>query len=418
MSFSPKSEFLNIINDRGFIHDSTDLGELDNLFQNKRVVGYIGYDATAKSLHVGHLVPLMMLRWLQKCGHCPITLMGGGTTKVGDPSFRSEERPILSDKEIKENMASLKSIFRNYLSYENSENAALMINNADWLEKINYLDFLRTIGKYFSVNRMLSFESVKSRIDRQQSLSFLEFNYMILQAFDFLELKRHYDCTVQFGGSDQWGNIVNGIELTRRVLDEPVFGLTCPLLSTSSGLKMGKTQNGAIWLNESLTSAYEFWQFWRNTEDGDVGKFMKLFTEIPLEECNHVAKLSGSEINEAKIILATEVTALCHGREKAENARITAAKVFSEGTIGDALPTFALTKSDFVNDLSIAHLFIKSGLASSGKEFKRLIANGGLKIDGKDLTRQDLKLSDIDTTEVIKLSVGKKRHALIKFSPD
>ena len=344
--------------------------------------------------------------------------MGGGTTKVGDPSFRSEERPILSDKEIKENMASLKSIFRNYLSYENSENAALMINNADWLEKINYLDFLRTIGKYFSVNRMLSFESVKSRIDRQQSLSFLEFNYMILQAFDFLELKRRYDCTVQFGGSDQWGNIVNGIELTRRVLDEPVFGLTCPLLSTSSGLKMGKTQNGAIWLNESLTSAYEFWQFWRNTEDGDVGRFMKLFTEIPLEECKHVAKLSGSEINEAKIILATEVTALCHGREKAENARITAAKVFSEGTIGDALPTFALTKSDFVNDLSIAHLFIKSGLASSGKEFKRLIANGGLKIDGKDLTRQDLKLSDIDTTEVIKLSVGKKRHALIKFSPD
>ena len=400
--------------ERGFIHDSTDILKLDNLFFAEKVVAYIGYDATAKSLHVGHLVPIMMLRWLQKCGHQPITLMGGGTTKVGDPSFRSEDRPLLAQDEIDSNIKSLKTIFTQYIEYDNIVNKAIMIDNAEWLDNINYLDFLRTIGKHFSVNRMLAFESVKSRIDREQSLSFLEFNYMILQAYDFLELNDRYNCQLQFGGSDQWGNIVNGIDLTRRVREKNVFGMTCPLLSTSSGQKMGKTQNGAIWLNGALTSPYEFWQFWRNTEDGDVGKFMKLFTDIPLEDCLEAETLSGVDINSIKERLATEVTALCHGRDAAEIAKSTAKKVFQEGSIGESLPTVVLDQSDIDNNISLVQLFIKTGLATSGKEVKRLIASGSTKVNDLVFTDSNTRILDITDLKFVKLSVGKKRHAIVK----
>ena len=414
MPFEPKSEFLKIMHDRGFMQDSTDLSKLDDLFSSEKVVAYIGYDATAKSLHVGHLLPIMMLRWLQKCGHQPITLMGGGTTKVGDPSFRSEDRPLLTEKKINENIEGLKSIFTQYIDYNAVENKAIMINNAEWLDTLNYLDFLRNIGKHFSVNRMLSFESVKSRIEREQSLSFLEFNYMILQAYDFLELHKRFNCSLQLGGSDQWGNIVNGIDLTRRVLNKNIYGMTCPLLSTSSGQKMGKTQNGAIWLNRNLTSPYEFWQYWRNTEDKDVIKFMKLFTEIPIEDCRQTINLKGSDLNIAKEQLATAVTTLCHGKEAADSARKTAEKVFKEGDIGDSLPTTTLTQDDIESDISVSHLFIKAGLVSSGKEVKRLMAEGSAKVNDITFDDKNLRLSAITTSSVIKLSIGKKRHALVK----
>ena len=415
MRFEPKSEFIKVMNERGFIQDSTDLSNLDKIFNSENVVAYIGYDATATSLHVGHLVPIMMLRWLQKCGHQPITLIGGGTTKVGDPSFRSEDRPLLGEDEISKNIESLKAVFTQYIRYEKIPNKAIMVNNSDWLENINYLNFLRTIGKHFSVNRMLAFDSVKSRIDREQSLSFLEFNYMILQAYDFLELNKRFNCRLQLGGSDQWGNIVNGIDLTRRAIDKQVFGMTCPLLSTSSGQKMGKTQNGAVWLNSELTSPYQFWQFWRNTEDRDVSRFMKLFTEIPLEECLSIESLEFKEVNRAKEYLATEVTALCHGRAAAEKAKITAKKVFQEGEFGDSLPTTTLNKADFENNITIGQLFIKAGLASSGKEVKRLIASGSAKVNNVKFTDNASRLSEITDLNVIKLSVGRKRHALIKF---
>ena len=414
MSFKPTSDFIQIMHERGFIQDSTDLFRLDKIFATDKVVAYIGYDATAQSLHVGHLVPIMMLRWLQKCGHQPITLMGGGTTKVGDPSFRSEDRPILDEQEINRNIKGLKSIFTQYINYTDLDNKAIMVNNSDWLDKLNYLEFLRTIGRHFSVNRMLSFESVKSRIDREQSLSFLEFNYMILQAYDFLELNKRYDCILQLGGSDQWGNIVNGIDLTRRTIDKNVYGLTCPLLSTSSGQKMGKTQNGAVWLNAGLTSPYEFWQFWRNTEDGDVGRFMRLFTEIPLKECIEVESLAGAEINASKDRLATEVTTLCHGRLAAEKAQKTAKKVFQEGNIGESLPTTNLNLADLENNITLVQLFIRSGLASSSKEVKRLIASGNAKVNDLQFTDTNYRISDIKDPNIIKLSVGKKRHALIK----
>ena len=414
MSFKPKSEFLTILTERGFVQDVTNIERLDDLLSKKKVVGYIGYDATADSLHVGHLLNIMILRWMQKCGHTPITLMGGGTTKVGDPSFRSTDRPLLSERKITSNINSLNKIFEKYLGYENLQNNAVMVNNSDWLESLNYLQFLRDIGRHFSVNRMLSFDSIKSRIDREQSLSFLEFNYMILQAYDFLELQKRFGCILQIGGSDQWGNIVNGIDLTRRVLDKTVYGLTCPLLTTSSGLKMGKTQNGAIWLNANLTSPYEFWQFWRNTEDEDVVKFMKLFTEIPLTECKKFEKLEGSEINDAKDILATEITSLCHGIAAAKAAKETAKRVFSDGEIGESLPTTTLTKQDLSEDLTLIKLFLRSGLVSSSKQMKRLISEGSAKVGGIEIKENNLRLSDIEFEDVLKLSIGKKRHALIK----
>ncbi|MBV7393553.1 tyrosine--tRNA ligase [Mameliella sediminis] len=416
MTYHPKSDFMAVMMQRGYLADCTDYQALDDALSNGVVTAYIGYDATAQSLHVGHLLNIMMLRWLQKTGHKPITLMGGGTTKVGDPSFRSDERPLLGPEQIDANIDGMKQVFAKYLSYGDAPTDALMLNNAEWLDSLNYLEFLRDIGRHFSVNRMLSFESVKSRLDREQSLSFLEFNYMILQAYDFLELHRRYGCTLQMGGSDQWGNIVNGIDLTRRVLDSEIFGLTSPLLTTSDGRKMGKSQGGAIWLNADMLSPYEFWQFWRNTTDADVGRFMKLYTELPVEECERLGALAGSEINDAKIILANEVTKLCHGAEAAAAAEATAREVFEKGGVGDDLPTLELTPADLGDGISIVQLIVKSGLAKSGKEAKRLIAENGAKIDDAPLTDAGMMLDAGALSSPVKLSAGKKRHALVKLA--
>ncbi|MEC3863053.1 tyrosine--tRNA ligase [Mesobacterium sp. TK19101] len=416
MTYHPKSDFMHVMMERGFLADCTDYQGLDEALTKGVVPGYIGFDATAKSLHVGSLIQIMMLRWLQKTGHKPITLMGGGTTKVGDPSFRADERPLLTPAQIDDNIAGIKQVFAKYVSYDDSPTGALMLNNAEWLDTLNYLDFLRDIGRHFSVNRMLSFESVKSRLDREQSLSFLEFNYMILQAYDFLELNRRYGCLLQMGGSDQWGNIVNGIDLTRRVLDNEIFGLTSPLLTTSDGKKMGKSQDGAVWLNADMRAPYEFWQFWRNTTDADVGRFLKLYTELPLDECARLGALEGSEINQAKIVLANEVTALCHGAEAAAAAEATAREVFEKGGVGDDLPTLELTAADLGDGLSIVQVLVKSGLAKSGKDAKRLIAENGARIDDAPLTDAGLMLDAGALSSPIKLSAGKKRHALVKLA--
>ncbi|MCG7521169.1 tyrosine--tRNA ligase [Ruegeria sp. Ofav3-42] len=415
MTYHPKSDFIATMIERGFLADCTDYQGLDEALISGVQTAYIGYDATAQSLHVGHLMNIMVLRWLQKTGHKPITLMGGGTTKVGDPSFRSDERPLLGPEQIDANIAGMKQVFAKYLSYDDSDTGALMLNNAEWLDSLNYLDFLRDIGRHFSVNRMLSFESVKSRLDREQSLSFLEFNYMILQAYDFLELNRRYDCVLQMGGSDQWGNIVNGIDLTRRVLDHEIYGLTTPLLTTSDGRKMGKSQGGAVWLNGDMLSSYEFWQFWRNTTDADVGRFLKIFTELPVDECDRLAALQGSEINEAKIRLANEVTTLLHGAEAAATAEATAREVFEKGGVGDDLPTLTLSADELGDGMSIVQLIVKSGLAKSGKEAKRLIAENGAKLDDAPLTDAGLMIDAGALSSPIKLSAGKKRHALVQL---
>ncbi len=413
MTYHPKSDFMRVMIERGFLADCTDYQGFDEALVAGVVPGYIGFDATAKSLHVGSLIQIMMLRWLQKTGHKPITLMGGGTTKVGDPSFRADERPLLTEDQIDDNISGIKQVFAKYLSYDDSDTGALMINNAEWLDGLNYLEFLRDIGRHFSVNRMLSFESVKSRLDREQSLSFLEFNYMILQAYDFLELNRRYGCLVQFGGSDQWGNIVNGIDLTRRVLDHEIYGLTSPLLTTSDGKKMGKSQDGAVWLNAEMRSPYEFWQFWRNTTDADVGRFLKLYTELPLDECNRLGALEGSEINEAKIVLANEVTGLLHGAEAAAAAEATSREVFEKGGVGDELPTLTLSAEELGEGISVVQLITRSGLAKSGKDAKRLIAENGAKMNDEPLNNAGLFLKPEDLQEPIKLSAGKKRHALV-----
>jgi len=415
MTYHPKSDFMNVMMSRGFLADCTDYQALDDALIKGVVPGYIGFDATAKSLHVGSLIQIMMLRWLQKTGHKPITLMGGGTTKVGDPSFRADERPLLTEDQINDNISGIKQVFAKYIDYGDGETDALMLNNAEWLDGLNYLEFLRDIGRHFSVNRMLSFESVKSRLDREQSLSFLEFNYMILQAYDVLELNRRYGCLVEFGGSDQWGNIVNGIDLTRRVIDQQIFGLTSPLLTTSDGKKMGKSADGAVWLNADMRSPYEFWQFWRNTTDADVGRFLKLYTEMPLDECERLGALAGQEINDAKIILANEVTTLCHGAEAAANAEATAREVFEKGGVGADLPTLSLTKEDIGDGISVVQLIVKSGLAKSGKEAKRLISENGAKLDDQPLT--EVKIFDAAALSLpIKLSAGKKRHALVQLA--
>ena len=415
MSFQPKSDFLDIMMSRGFLADCTDYEGLDKALLAGGMPGYIGFDATAQSLHVGSLIQIMMLRWLQKTGGRPITLMGGGTTKVGDPSFRADERPLLTPAKIDENIAGIKNAFSSYITYGDGPSDALMINNAEWLDELNYLGFLRDIGRHFSVNRMLSFESVKSRLDREQSLSFLEFNYMILQAYDFLELNQRYGCLLQMGGSDQWGNIVNGIDLTRRVVDNAVFGLTSPLLTTSDGKKMGKSLDGAVWLNADMRSPYEFWQFWRNTTDADVGRFLKLYTELPVDECERLGALEGSEINEAKAVLAHEVTKLLHGADAAEKAQNTAREVFEKGGIGDDLPTVNLTEEDLGAGISIVQLIVKAGLVKSGKEAKRLIAENGAKLDDKPLTDAGFMLDAAAFGSPIKLSAGKKRHALVQL---
>ncbi|MBE1298184.1 MAG: tyrosine--tRNA ligase [Rhodobacteraceae bacterium] len=415
MTYHPKSDFITVMMERGFLADCTDYQGLDEALMTPGQSGYIGFDATAKSLHVGSLIQIMMLRWLQKTSHKPITLMGGGTTKVGDPSFRADERPLLTPEQIDDNISGIKKVFSAYVDYNDGPNGAMMINNDEWLSDLNYLEFLRDIGRHFSVNRMLSFESVKSRLDREQSLSFLEFNYMILQAYDFLELNRRYGCILQMGGSDQWGNIVNGIDLTRRVLDHEIYGLTSPLLTTSDGKKMGKSQNGAVWLNADMLSPYEFWQFWRNTTDADVGRFLKLYTEMPVEECDRLGALAGSEINAAKVILANEVTTLLHGAEAAEAAEATAREVFEKGGVGDDLPTLNLTPADLGDGISIVQLIVKSGLAKSGKEAKRLIAENGARIDDAPLTDAGLMIDAGALASPIKLSAGKKRHALVQL---
>ncbi|MDO5614367.1 MAG: tyrosine--tRNA ligase [Paracoccus sp. (in: a-proteobacteria)] len=411
MTYRAKSDFLNVIMQRGFLADCTDLQALDETLTQGPVAAYIGYDATAASLHVGHLLNIMLLRWFQKTGNKPVTLMGGGTTKVGDPSFRSDERPLLDDAAIQRNIDGMQQVFARYLDY--GETRAQMLNNADWLVGLNYLDFLRDIGRHFSVNRMLSFESVKSRLDREQSLSFLEFNYMILQAYDFMELYRRHGVTLQMGGSDQWGNIVNGIDLTRRVLDREVWGLTTPLLTTSDGRKMGKSAGGATWLNAEMLSPYEFWQFWRNTTDADVGRFLKLYTELPVEECDRLGALAGSEINEAKVILANEVTTLLHGADAAASAEATAREVFEQGGAGGDLEV--VTVSAAALPLPVAQLLVQTGIVSSGKEAKRLVAEGGLRLNNDPVSDPQMAVDAGLIGEGLKVSVGKKKHRMVQI---
>lgn len=412
MTYHPKSDFLRVMIERGYLADCTDYQALDEACAKDVVPGYIGFDATAASLHVGSLIQIMMLRWLQKTGGKPIVLMGGGTTKVGDPSFRAEERPLLTPAQIDANIAGIKAVFSSYVSFGDAATDAIMVNNAEWLDALNYLDFLRDIGRHFSVNRMLSFESVKSRLDREQSLSFLEFNYMILQAYDFLELNRRYGCLLQMGGSDQWGNIVNGIDLTRRVLDHEIYGLTSHLLTTSDGRKMGKSQSGAVWLNGDMFSPYEFWQYWRNTTDADVGRFLKLYTELPIAECDRLGALGGSEINAAKVTLANAVTALLHGPGAAAAAEATAREVFEKGGIGDDLPTVTLTAAQIGDGIANTALFVQAGLAASGKEAKRLFAEGGARINDEVVTEARL-MSLEEIAGGLKLTAGRKRHALV-----
>ena len=415
MPFRPRSEFLEIMISRGYLADCTDMEGLDEALITGPVTAYIGYDATAASLHVGHLLNIMMLRWLQKTGHRPLTLMGGGTTKVGDPSFRADERPLLSQAQIAANIAGMQRVFARYLDY--GDGAATMLDNAEWLDGLNYLDFLRDIGRHFSVNRMLSFESVKSRLDREQSLSFLEFNYMILQAYDFLELYRRHDCRLQMGGSDQWGNIINGIDLTRRVLDAQVFGLTSPLLTTSDGRKMGKSAGGAIWLSADLLSPYEFWQFWRNVTDADVGRFLKLYTELPLDECERLGALGGSEVNVAKIRLANEVTTLLHGANAAASAEATAREVFEQGGGGGDLEIVTLPAAVLAEGLTLAQMLVRTGIAPSGKEAKRLITEGGLRLDNvvADDPQRGIDAAAVGTG--LKISVGRKKHRMLQVAP-
>ncbi|WP_423208753.1 tyrosine--tRNA ligase [Paracoccus yeei] len=410
MTYRAKSDFLHVMIERGYLADCTDLQALDEALIEGSVTAYIGYDATAASLHVGHLLNIMMLRWFQRTGNRPITLMGGGTTKVGDPSFRSEERPLLTPDAIQANIDGMQQVFARYLDY--GEGRAMMLNNAEWLDSLNYLDFLCDIGRHFSVNRMLSFESVKSRLDREQSLSFLEFNYMILQAYDFLELYRRYDCRLQMGGSDQWGNIVNGIDLTRRVLDGEIWGLTSPLLTTSDGRKMGKSAGGAVWLNGAMLSPYEFWQFWRNTTDADVGRFLKLYTDLPVAECNRLGALSGSEINAAKIILANEVTTLLHGAEAAASAEATAREVFEQGGAGGDLEVVTIGADAL--PVSVVQMLAQTGIAASGKEAKRLIAEGGLRLNNEAVSDPQLAVDAALIGDGLKVSVGKKKHRMVR----
>ena len=414
MTYKPKSEFLNVMLERGYTQDCTDVQGLDEKLMAGAVPAYIGYDATAQSLHVGHLLNIMMLRWLQKTGHRPITLMGGGTTKVGDPSFRSDERPLLTPDQIARNIATIRGVFAKYLTY--GETGAVMLDNSEWLDGLNYLDFLRDIGRFFSVNRMLSFESVKSRLDRDQSLSFLEFNYMILQAYDFLELYRREGCLLQMGGSDQWGNIVNGIDLTRRVAGAEVFGLTSALLTTSDGRKMGKSQGGAVWLNADMLSPYDFWQFWRNTTDADVGRFLKLFTELPVAECERLGALGGAEVNAAKVILANEVTTLCHGAEAARAAEATARATFEGGGVGEALEVRLLTRAQLGAGLASTHVLTTTAITASSKEAKRLISEKGLRFNNELVVDpNDLVTADRIGSE-LKVSIGKKKHFVVRLA--
>ena len=414
MTFKPRSDYLRALEARGFLQDCTDLEGLDErLRTGAPLPAYIGFDCTAPSLHVGSLIQIMMLRWLQRCGGKPICLMGGGTTRIGDPSFKDEARPLLDAGRIADNMAGIRQVFAKYLRFGDGPTDAAMPDNDAWLSELNYIDFLRDYGRHFSVNRMLSFDSVRQRLDREQNLSFLEFNYMLLQAYDFLELHRRCGCVLQMGGSDQWGNIVNGVDLTRRVEGAEVFGLTSPLLTTADGGKMGKTAQGAVWLNADMLSPYEFWQYWRNTADADVGRFLRLFTELPLEEIDRLAALEGAEINAAKKTLADEVTALCHGREAAEAAAETARETFEQGGAGRDLPSVAVAIEG--EAVSLAQLLVKTGLAASGKEAKRLIAEGGARLDDAVVSDPAAMVpAERFSAGPVKLSAGRKRHALAR----
>ena len=399
---------------RGFLQDCSDLQGLDEKLLEGCMPAYIGFDATADSLHIGSLIQIMMLRWLQRTGHKPLPLMGGGTTKIGDPSGKDESRQLITTDKINSNINGIQKVFEKYLSFGESSTDAKIINNAEWLDKLNYIEFLRDIGKHFTINRMISMESVKLRLEREQPLTFLEFNYMLLQAYDFMELNNRYEVSLQMGGSDQWGNIVNGIDLTRRLNKKSVFGLTTPLLTKADGSKMGKSANGAIWLNSDKLSPYEFWQYWRNTLDADVGKFLKLFTELPVSECDRLGSLEGQEINEAKIILANEVTKLCHGEEAAISSNKTAHKVFTEDGSDDNLPTLEISKLEIIDGISFTQALVRTGLVSSGKEAKRIIAGGGAKLNDQVINDAGYMLDATELHKTPKISASKKKHALIK----
>jgi tyrosyl-tRNA synthetase len=413
-----RSAFLAAAAERGFVHQCTDLEALDARLASGAVTAYVGYDCTADSLHIGHLMSIMLLRLFQQQGHKPIVLMGGGTTRIGDPTGRDETRQLLSDDEIARNMAGIRKTFTNFLEFGDGRGAAIMVNNADWLDELRYIPLLRDIGRHFSVNRMLTQDSVKLRLDRDQPMTFLEFNYPILQAYDFVELARRRGCDLQMGGSDQWGNIVAGIELARRVDGRALFGLTTPLITTASGAKMGKSLGGAVWLNADRLKPYEYWQFWRNTEDDDVGRFLRLFTELPLPEIARLERLPDAEINEAKKLLATEATALCHGRAAAEAAAETARSVFEAGGAGGELPQIALPRDVLARGVPAFEIFVKAGLAASNSEARRLIKGGGARLNDAVVTgeMQPVTLADLDAQGQIKLSAGRKRYALVRPS--
>ncbi|MDF1634976.1 tyrosine--tRNA ligase [Mycoplana sp. MJR14] len=411
-----KSDFLRTLSERGFIHQISDETGLDDLLCKETVTAYIGFDPTAPSLHAGGLIQIMMLHWLQQTGHRAISLMGGGTGMVGDPSFKDEARQLMTPETIAANIASIKKVFSSYLTYGEGPKDALMINNADWLLGINYLEFLRDVGRHFSVNRMLSFDSVKMRLDREQSLSFLEFNYMILQAYDFVELNKRYGTRLQMGGSDQWGNIVNGIDLGHRMGTPQLYALTSPLLTTASGAKMGKSISGAVWLNPDMLSAYDFWQYWRNTEDADVTRFLKLYTTLPMDEIARLAALGGSEINEVKKILATEITAMLHGRENAEQAAETARKTFEEGALAENLPSVEVPKAELEAGIGLLSLIVRAGLAASNGEARRHVQGGAVRINDKAVSDERMTIGSAEVTAdgVVKLSLGKKKHMLVR----
>ena len=412
----PKSEFLNILTSRGFIHQTSDQKGIDDLASKDGLIAYVGYDCTAPSLHVGSLISIMMLRWLQHTSNKPIVLLGGGTTRVGDPSGKDETRALRAVSEIEANKESLKQVFSRFLRFGEGDNDALMVDNADWLASLNYIEFLRDAGRHFSVNRMLTMDSVRLRLEREQELSFIEFNYMLLQAYDYVELARRLNCNLQMGGSDQWGNIVTGIDLGRRMGTHQLYGLTCPLLTTSSGAKMGKTADGAIWLNEAQLSPYDYWQFWRNTEDADVGRFMRLFTALPLDEIARLEALGGAEINEAKKILATAATALLHGQDAADKAAETARLTFEKGELASDLPSVEIAAGELSSRLGILDAFVRAGLAKSNSEARRHIKGGALKVNDQPVEDDKAELSDSDVggDGVIKLSFGKKRHVLLR----
>jgi len=411
VAFSPKSDFLRVLIERGFVHQCSDFAGLDEKALAGGLTAYIGFDCTAPSLHVGSMLPIMMLRWLQKTGGKPIALMGGGTTRVGDPSGKDEARKLLTIEQIEQNKDGIRKVFDRFLDFRSS---AIMIDNAEWLTKLNYIDFLRDVGRHFSVNRMMSMDSVKMRLERDQELSFIEFNYMCLQAYDFVEINRRYGCLLQMGGSDQWGNIVTGIDLGRRMGAPQLYALTAPLLTTASGAKMGKTADGAVWLNADMLAPYDYWQFWRNTEDSDVGRFLRLFTELPLDEIARLEALGGAEINEAKKVLANEATAMLHGREAAETAAETARKTFEEGVLADSLPTVALPASEAIG-MGVLTAFVRAGLVASTGEARRQIKGGGLRLNDEAVNDERAALGAADFRDgVAKLSLGKKKHVLLK----